>query len=155
MVIIRWLDEHLEEVVMGVLLVAMAILMFVQVIMRYIFAHAFPWAEELCRYMFIWFSCMGFAFGVKRHCDLRVDGIYNAAPKALKIVMDVIVTLCMITFAAVVAYGGISVVDSYFKKGTLTSSLQIPTGIVYLSLMVGLLLMLLRIIQRLVKKQRL
>lgn len=153
--VIRWLDKNFEETIMICLLTLMCVIMFVQVILRYFFGNSLSWAEELCRFMFVWFACMGFATGVKHHEDLRVDSIYTRAPKALKIIMDIITTVCMFIFCFIFIYGGIAIIKQQVNLGIQSSSMGIPMYLVTASLFFGVLFMLLRMIQNLIKKQRL
>ena len=51
---LQWLDENLEEVLLVIALAAMAVIMGIQVIARYIFGASLSWSEELTRYIFIW-----------------------------------------------------------------------------------------------------
>ena len=47
------LDEYLEEVLLVILLAAMAVIMGVQVFCRYALSMSLTWSEELTRYLFI------------------------------------------------------------------------------------------------------
>ena len=49
-----YLDEYLEEVVMTILLILMAVIMGIQVLSRYAFGMSLSWSEEVTRYLFIW-----------------------------------------------------------------------------------------------------
>jgi TRAP-type C4-dicarboxylate transport system permease small subunit len=48
-----WIDEYLEEFVMTILLILMALIMGVQVLSRYVFGMSLSWSEEITRYLFI------------------------------------------------------------------------------------------------------
>ena len=50
----KWLDENLEGTILMVLLAAFSCVMMLQVIMRYAFGNALSWAEEVCRYCFVY-----------------------------------------------------------------------------------------------------
>ena len=43
---LQWLDENLEEVLLVIALAAMAVIMGIQVIARYIFGASHSWSEE-------------------------------------------------------------------------------------------------------------
>ena len=43
----KWLDEHLEETIVAGFLAGVALLMGIQVILRYVFLNAFPGAKSL------------------------------------------------------------------------------------------------------------
>lgn len=52
--ILLYVDEYLEEFVMTILLILMAVIMCVQVVSRYAFGMSLSWSEEVTSYMFIW-----------------------------------------------------------------------------------------------------
>lgn len=62
----------LVDIVCGVLIVAIACLVFFQVIARYVLAYATPWAEELLRLLFVWLIMLA-AFNSKHLCIDLID----------------------------------------------------------------------------------
>ena len=52
----------MEETILMVLLVAIAVVMMAQVVMRYCFRQSMPWPEEFCRFCFVYsgFISMGY-----------------------------------------------------------------------------------------------
>lgn len=53
--LIKWLDEHLEETLMVILLIVIACVTMIQVIVRKVpWLTSLTWAEEFCRFMWIW-----------------------------------------------------------------------------------------------------
>lgn len=51
--ILLYVDEYLEEFVMTILLILMAVIMGIQVLSRYAFGMSLSWSEEVTRYLFI------------------------------------------------------------------------------------------------------
>ena len=56
--------SHAEEFLLGVLLATASLVLFVNVVARYVFNWGFPWAEELVRYEIVWMVFLG---GVRLH----------------------------------------------------------------------------------------
>ena len=52
--IVKWLDDNLEEFFMIILLITLTCVMMLQVVMRYVFKTPLSWAEEACRYCFVY-----------------------------------------------------------------------------------------------------
>ena len=53
--LIKWLDEHLEETLMIILLIIIACVTMIQVIVRNVpWLTSLTWTEEFCRFMWIW-----------------------------------------------------------------------------------------------------
>ena len=66
---LKKIDNHLEDLLMVVLLCVMSLLIFVQVIMRYIFNNSLSWSEELARYLFPNEFVLIFAlWGISSYC---------------------------------------------------------------------------------------
>ena len=51
---LKFLDKHLEEFIMVLLLSSIVVIMLFQIIRRYIFNDSLSWSEEFCLYCFIW-----------------------------------------------------------------------------------------------------
>jgi len=51
--VLKWMDDNLEMSISIVLMSGMTVLIFIQVIMRYIFKNSLSWSEELARYLLI------------------------------------------------------------------------------------------------------
>ena len=51
---IRKLIDNLEEYFVVATMALMTLLVFVQVIMRYVFISSLSWSEELARFIFLW-----------------------------------------------------------------------------------------------------
>ena len=50
----KWVLDHVEEFFMIPLIFAMSIIIFIQVVCRYVFQNSLTWSEEMARYMFVW-----------------------------------------------------------------------------------------------------
>ena len=46
----EWLDKHFEETLLGIFLILITVIIFLQVVMRYVFSRALSWPEEFTRY---------------------------------------------------------------------------------------------------------
>ncbi len=62
----KYVWEHLEEFFIIPLMFAMSIIIFIQVIMRYVFQNSLTWSEELARYMFVWLVYFAVSFTARR-----------------------------------------------------------------------------------------
>ena len=64
---------YIEMGILAVLTTAMFLVVFSQVIFRYVLNQPSPWTEELSRYLFIWISLLGAAFGVMKQSHFGFD----------------------------------------------------------------------------------
>ena len=59
----RWFDK-LEESLLALLMAAMTLVTFVQVVARYVFNYSFVWAMEFTGVLFAWLIFVGMSYGV-------------------------------------------------------------------------------------------
>lgn len=68
-------------------LAAMSILVFGNVVLRYVFNSGITWSEEMSRYFFVWLVFLGAIAALKDRMHLGVDIVVNLLPeKAKKVV---------------------------------------------------------------------
>ena len=143
----RWLERHLEEAVCCVALSAVATLVFLQVIMRYVFDTALQWSSELAAIAMVWAVYMGAALCVRERFHIRIMAGVTALPTALgKPVVFLADALCM-AFAVLMLVVGVEYLGVLAQYPSRTPRLGIdelwPQSIV----VVGYALILARLVQ--------
>lgn len=79
--------NQLEETVLALLLAAMTLVTFSQVVARYVFNTGSPWALEFTIFLFAWLILLGMSYGVRVGAHIGVDLLVKAlSPTAQKIV---------------------------------------------------------------------
>lgn len=117
------------------------LLLFTNVVLRYLFDTGLTWALEAVQYLFAWVVLIGSAHGVKMGVHLGIDILIDKLPaKIRKVIVLAAVTLCIL-FVAVVDYQSVIYITKIYQWGDLTEDLQIPQWIPYLAIPVGLSLM--------------
>lgn len=118
------------------------ILLFTNVVLRYLFETGLPWVLETVQYLFAWVVLIGAAHGVKMGIHLGIDILIDKLnPGLRKVVVMFAVFLCIL-FVAIVDYESFIYIIRIHQWGDLTEDLQIPQWIPYLAIPVGLTLML-------------
>ncbi len=143
-----YLEENLEEILMVILLAAFSLVMFAQVIARNIFNHGFIWAEEVCRYLFVYSGMLSAGYCIRKGLAIRVDAVYNFFPRPVKILIDLLAKLLTVVVYAYLAYKSIGLIKT---TTTISSALQLPLQYVYASIPIGMGLGTIRGVQDLVK----
>ncbi|MGG0717057.1 TRAP transporter small permease [Robertmurraya massiliosenegalensis] len=142
-----WLDKHLEEVFMVVFLALIVILMTVQVFMRYVLGNSLSWSDELIRYAFIWFVFLGIGYGIRTQSHLKIDILEIAVPsfkKMLIAIQDIFIFL----FCVYMILPSVNGINLLISTGQTSPALGIDMYIVYLSLLIGFVLAMFRLIQK-------
>lgn len=79
--VLFYLDEYLEEFVMTVMLILMALIMGIQVLSRYAFGMSLSWSEEVTRYLFIWSAFISVSLCTKKCISIKIDQFINMFSK--------------------------------------------------------------------------
>lgn len=144
MKLFKALDKHLEEYILVLLISLTVIIIFLQVVMRYVFGNSLPWSEELARYLFIWMIYIGVSYGVKRRKHLNVDSFAMLFQKKGKAVIGIISNSLFLIFALIMTYFSFNIMAEITRE---SAALQIPMEWVYAAPAVGMMLTVFRLIQ--------
>lgn len=142
----RWI-EHLEEGLIALLMAAMTLVTFMQVVARYVFNYSFVWALELTGVMFAWLIFLGMSYGVRVGAHIGVDAVVRSlGRRTARVVVAVAATTC-VAYAALVTYGGVLYVHKMYEVGILMQDLPIQQWIPRLVLPFGFAVLGLRFLQ--------
>ena len=111
----------------GALLVASAVLVTVEVVLRKAFLVTLGGADELSGYAFAISTSWAMAFALIDRAHIRVDALYVRLPTRLCAVLDIVALAALGLFAVVLAERGIDVLLTSLRFGsTATTPLQTP-----------------------------
>lgn len=151
---LKFLNDHSEEWLLVLLMAAMSVLIAVQVFMRYVLNNSLTWSEELARYMFIWATYIGAAYGVKTKAHVGVTLLTDKFPEAFRHVFNLLSYLIFIVFAIFIAWNSYFMIMKILKLNQLSSSLHIPMAYVYMGPFIGFLLIIFRLCQHVYQEVR-
>ena len=151
MKILKWLDQNFERVALMILLAIISSLLMFQIVMRYCFSNALPWAEELARYGFVAsaYLCMGYC--IKEGLLFRIDSLFKLLPAKLQKTVDFIMWIVSLVFFGYCTVQSVTVAFLAAESGMLSPALEIPVYYLYIIATFGFALAVLRIIQHLIK----
>ena len=144
----KLLDEKLEEWFLAATMIVMVVLIFVQVITRYIFENSLTWSEELARYVHIWQIWIGASLAVRKKEHIKVEAFKKIFNAKIQKVIDLIALLCWFSLAVFLAIAGTDLVTTIFAKGQNSPAMQMQMWVVYSAIPLGGLLMSIRLIQQ-------
>jgi TRAP-type C4-dicarboxylate transport system permease small subunit len=106
----HWLDWLLQSVLVLVMS-AIFLLMFAQVILRYIVHSPFAWIEEVAAYMLPVLALWGAAVCLRHGSHLKVDLLLEAMPRLLRSALVIAIHLLIFYFAMKVYQSGHALVE--------------------------------------------
>lgn len=142
---IRSLFRNVEEIAGGTLLVLMCVTGVVKVASRYLFASPLAWPEELATLLFAWLVFIGASLALKQHEHFAIELFVELLPRCIQKWIELVQRICLAVFCLLlIGYGTNLVVQSWPVK---TPLLGISRSWIYLSVVVGGVLMLIRTLQ--------
>lgn len=138
--------DKLEEYFLVYSMIAMVLVVFVQVIFRYIINDSLSWSEELVRYMFMWQVWLGASLGMRINEHIRVDMFIKKLPHLGRKVTDTVVTVMILFFYGFLIWYGFLYLKDVMAKNMTSTALRLPLAAVYVSLPLGSLIIALRYI---------
>ncbi len=148
MKVAKWLDEHLEETILVVLLAFISCIELMQVVCRNVdFIPSLTWAEELCRFLWIGTVFISLPYTVRTETMLRVTALVDILPWKLHNIMNVIVDIVIAIALAFLGYYAVDAMSAVLTSGELSSAIRFPMWILYLIIVIGFFAGALRSIQ--------
>ncbi|MEZ5772110.1 MAG: TRAP transporter small permease [Defluviimonas denitrificans] len=97
--------NELEETAIAIILGAMTIITFVNVVMRYVFNASLIWGLELTLALFAWLVLFGMSYAVKVTAHLGVDAVINILPQRGRRILALIAAACCLIYAFLLLKG--------------------------------------------------
>ena len=94
------LEAHLEEAICCLALSVVALAVFLQVIMRYVFSTALQWSEEVAAIGMVWAVYMGASLCVRERFHIRIMAGIMAFPRRVTLVFVLLADACAAAYCA-------------------------------------------------------
>lgn len=146
--------NRFEESVLVGTLVVMVLLIFGQVIGRYIIGSTPSWTEELARYIHIFQVWIGASYAVKLREHIRVGAFierFRGGPRKILETLSIAIWFAIALFLAVF---GTQLVLSSLQNGQVSPALQIPMWIPFIAIPLGGAGMAVRLIAQIIEVWR-
>ena len=147
-----WVTDQMEQILLLFLGVFLLGDVLMGILYRYVhFKTVF--AEELGKYLFIWFCCIGISAAAKDNQHVRIDFFANKLPLKPKIVWLVsqILFLC---FALFFFYLGLGLTFMHLRMGTSAPGFEFPMFVFIAAVPFGYGLTCIRLAQDIVRRLR-
>lgn len=129
-----WLDQAIQ-VLMILVLAAIFLLMFSQVMLRYVIFVPIPWIEELAAMLLPVLAVWGSAICIRHNSHLKVDFIVEALPEKIKLTAFVFINALIVYFAFKICQAGMTLAE--LGRNEMTTSQSISLYWPRMSIVVG------------------
>jgi len=143
--------SKIEQYFIGILLLAIAFMLFINVVLR-LFGSSLVWSEEVARYAIVWLTFIGSSVCVYKGAHIGVDAIMNVLSEKGKKILLLITILMSIIFTILFTYLSFTITKGVFDTNQVSSTIKVPMVYVYGAMPVGGVLMLIRYIQEFFKQ---
>ncbi|HNQ09935.1 MAG TPA: TRAP transporter small permease [Giesbergeria sp.] len=121
------------------LLVAMACIVFANVVLRYTTGDSIVWAEEVARHLMIWVTFLGAGLVLRFGGHVAIDNLHQAVSTRSARWLRTVVAVGIGVFCLVMTY--FSVLYVWATRFQTTAATDIPISFIYLAMPMGFLLM--------------
>lgn len=138
--------DNLEEYFLVGTLGISVIIVFIQVIMRYLFHNSLSWSEEVARYLFLWLSWIGASYAVRERAHFRVEIFANLMKGRVRQYYDILIFIAWFIFCIFLTWQSYNLTHFLWIHHQLSAALQMPMAFAYASVPVGSALMAFRVL---------
>lgn len=134
-----------EEAFVGITIMGVTFLLFINVILRFFFSAGITWTEELIRYAIIWITFIGGSICFRKGIHVGIDVLIESLPDKGKKVLGLIINLMAIILMFLLIKYGYDLVVFSQGTGQMSPALQVPMFWAYLAIPIGSLLSLIHL----------
>jgi TRAP-type C4-dicarboxylate transport system permease small subunit len=138
-----------EAVVLITLVAVMTLIVFLQVVYRYVLIQPLHWSEELARYLFIWLSILGATLGLQKRGHFGLDFFYRMLSDQKRRFLQFLIHLLVGSVILVILIQGVKLVQATVLQKS--PAMGISMGWAYACLPVGAGLMVIHLLAILIK----
>lgn len=121
--------EKIEKFVACVCVSIMAVLVFANVVSRYVFKHSMAFSDEMSTYLFVLMSFMGTAIAARRRAHLGLTIVTDHVSPRARLALQLIMYGISALFCLLIVIFGIQMVISQYQLGQETATMQWPEWI--------------------------
>lgn len=146
--------NRIEKTVVGVIMLVLIILGFVQVLFRFALHMPLAWTEELLTFCMIWVAYLGSSAAANERKHILVSMFVDLLPGRLRLVFTVFSQIIWLACTLVMTYLGGYVTMNYIERGAVTLGGQFPYWAAAIAIPISMALMVIRILVLIVQTIR-
>lgn len=122
----------LDDLIAGILLVTLTIVIFLQVLFRFVFQAPLDWSEELSRYIFIFLVYLTSTIAIRDRATIRIEFINVIVTKQFSKIVGYCTDSISALFLFYMTYLCVPLVKNAFFVQQVSPALSIPMWILYM-----------------------
>nr|WP_312578996.1 TRAP transporter small permease [Sedimentibacter sp.] len=132
-------------------LVITVVVIFIQVVARYVFNSSLTWSEEFSRYLFIWQTWLGASVAFKENKHIQIEILEAKLNNKGKIILNIIADIITLGFSIFLVINGSNLVAQLIARGTRSAGIGVPLAFIYASLPVSSFIICFRLLSSITK----
>ena len=138
--------NSIEESVIAILLAAMTLLVFVEVVLRFGFGTGLMWAQELTLHLSAWMVLFGVSYGIKVGSHIGVDALVKILPAGTRRIVSGIAVVACLVYTGLFTYGAWIYLAKMYQIGIELEDMPIPKWLGHSILLIGMVLIAIRLL---------
>lgn len=138
--------NNVEEKFLILNLFVSTLIVFMNVVLRYIFSNSLSWVDEAARYMFIWLIWIGADYTLANRKHLRIDIISSHLKGKARLGLEIFVMGVWLAFCVFLGWQGTKLVYVVVQQQQLSTAMQISMGWAYLCIPLSGIFMSIRLV---------
>lgn len=130
-----------EEAILYVCIIGISVIVFANVVSRYVFNYSWTPTEELCKFMTIWMTGLGASYCARKGTHIVMSAFFDMIPVRGKKVLIIIISIFNSLFCFLMTFFGYQYTVATFISGQVSSALRAPIGPIYLVMPISFFLM--------------
>ncbi len=144
---VRSFINQLEEGIISLLLAAMTLLVFVEVVLRFGFSTGLIWAQELTLHLSAWMVLFGASYGLKVGSHLGVDAFVRVLNSKWRRIVTIVAVTASLMYCALFIKGAYVYLAKMYKIGIELEDLPVPKWAAHSILIIGFIMLAYRLLQ--------
>ncbi len=126
---------RINRLLVGLMMGAMFVFVFTNVVTRYGFGFSIAWSEEISSFLMIWVTFLGAGLALREGRHVAIDFLQDHMPEGARRILRIALGLVILAFFCLLVFYGIQFVIFGWSKLTIVT--LIPRGIPYLAVPIG------------------
>ena len=136
MKVLKKLAMNFEAYLCAIAIAVMSVVVFVQVVFRFIVKSSLPWSEELSRYLQVYITFFGTAYGIQTGAHLGIEAFTHLLPKGGRKVHFLAKRRMLV--CTLILKLGVDIVMSQMASGQVSPAMRIPMWVIYGAIPMGM-----------------